>query len=1376
MKKLISVFLSLLLGSAMMLLPQAYAIPENADLAEAAADESLVLLKNEREALPLTAADKIALFGEGQAATDGKTGGFYLMNRGSGYFKPSEALASPCNLLADAAADGRLGGVYRPLADAYKAAAEAGKGTDFTYTPSDAEYTAAAAYADKAVVILSRSSGEGRDLADALFALSEKETTLLQKVCTAFAGKPVIVVLNSGNTISCGFANGRVDGVYADAVLLAPCGGIRGAQALCNVLIGAVNPSGKTADTVAKALADYPSNDGFRDAQKTVYKEDIYVGYRYFETFDVPVDYEFGYGLSYTTFALSDYTYAEADGKITVGVTVKNTGSMAGKEVVQLYFAAPQRGTDGAVLSKAAKELCAFAKTDLLAPGKAQTLTLSFDVTDMASYDDLGATGHPAAYVLEAGDYAVYAGTSVRRVTRVGTHNEPVLRVTGQLSTLCEPTTAFARMTYDGKETVGENTSFASELLHKPTAAARTYPAAPIQFAEVLRGDVTMDDFLAQMSDDELCTITVMTHALGVPAGTHAFGASPAVAEKYGIPAADTADGPQGLRISTSGTGIPCGTALAQTWNAPLCEALGAAVGKEAVLSGVDVWLAPGVNLHRHPLCGRNFEYYSEDPYLSGVLASSIIRAVGESGVTCTVKHLVCNEREYKRTTSDSIVSERALRELYLKPFKMAVDAGVRAVMTSYNRLNGTETAEHTELLRGILRGEWGFDGIITTDWSNDSDLVRELLGGSTVKASNDPKTLGTDGLKAALRTGRVSRSLLLESAGYMMRGLAELPDGARLLSPTVTKVTATGETKFEAEDFTLKHNYARPEISASKTVMSYTRATAEFRPWLDYTLDVEAAGCYVLSVAEANSPAVAVGDALSVYVNGVEQVSYYNAVSTGSWSATALRRVATVELPAGQVTLRIKANPNRATGNYDYFTLRPLAEVATPIGTAAELLALMQDSTMWSGHYSLTADIDLMGVAGQAPIGTTATNFTGSFDGCGYTVRGLSLTTSSEKDFGLFGKTKDAVITRLTVEGQVTSTTAKDAVVGGIVGTADPGTVIVNCENRATVLYTGDGTNAAKGVGGVCGYVYAGGTLTGTAVKGCTNTGSVTSLSGTKESNVGGIVGCFRANTGSGNAVVYACTNTGDVRATGIRAGGIVGYAYQSGGRGMEILASRNCGTVSTDKGRTGGIVGMLYSTYTDKNYTPRVADCINEGAVHAGTGYETGGIVGFTAGGSLARCVNLGSVTANDEKPCGGVTGKTYSPTTASGIVYGIDNCYTTSLVPLPAEAHESADFYPVTDTETVTAAALLGGETALPLGADGYLVTPAGLLPAALCRGHARGDVNADGSIDVLDVLFALRGCLDGDAPYTLADCNEDGTLTLADILLLLRYCGK
>ncbi len=1208
-----------------------YTVSDGASASYAAATEGMVLLKNDRKALPLKSTDKIAVFGEGQVYTDGRTGGYFLMGRGSGKFVPHKTPSSPYDLLTSYASKGKLGGVYDGLASSYKKAAASAPETDFSYSPAADEVNAAARYADKAIYILNRTSAEGADNSAELFGLTAHEKEDLERICAAFSPKPVIVVLNTGYAMSCGFALGDVKGIYADALLTAPYLGICGVEALCDVLVGDVNPSGKTADTYARRISDYPSYASFsQNRQYANYEEDIFVGYRYFETFKQDaVDFPFGFGLSYTTFFITDVEYSESDGKITVSTKVTNTGERAGKEVVQLYFSAPQKGTGGAKLSKASRELCGFAKTKLLSPGQSETVSVSFDIDSMASYDDIGVTSHRSAYVLEAGDYTVYVGNSVRNTVEAGVHKEEALRVAEQLSELCEPTVPFYRMTYDGKEQIGASSSSRTDILHKPSDVKTSAPDSPIQFSEVATGKVSIDEFLSQMTAEELCSFSVMQ--LSSSGNTKGWGASEQISEKYGIPVADTYDGPAGVRTSTKATGLPCATALACSWNKEAVAALGDVVGREALLSEADVWLAPAVNIHRIPLCGRNFEYYSEDPYLSGLLAGKLIENVEAHGVACSVKHFVGNEREYYRSTMSSNMSERALREIYLEPFRMAVEAGVSTLMTSYNKLNGTETAENAELLRGILRGEWGFDGLITTDWSNaGTTLAGELIGGNNVHSSTDAAKLSTQSLISAFQSGKVPRSLLCENAAYVLRLILSTSDGKRLADPDVIRIKASGKTKFEAEDYTLKHAYVRPEISGSRTVLAYTKSNGtDWTPYVCYTLEAEREGWYFLEVDLANNASVMQSDALEIYVNGEERLCSFNALNTGGWASVKTLPVTKLYLKEGINTLKVKCAKDRSCGNYDAFSLTPHEEVYTDISTAEELTALMADKSKWSGKYRLSADIDLSGMEGQAPIGTYDKNFTGHFDGMGHSITGLDITSSTERDLGLFGKVKNAYIADLKIYGSVRSE-YPGAVVGGIVGTLDPRSVILGCENHAEVTYS-DTTADAKGVGGVAGYIYSGSEKSGSVIKGCTNYGRINSNSGEKASRAGGIVGVLH-NGGAGMSEVVDSLNLGEVRADGSRAGGIAGYAYQSAnGGGCFISGCENRANVTSAGSEVGGIVGYMTTQASSGELMLAISDCINRGEVSGSS--DVGIISGRSAGGKITGCVDLPPLPVPEE-----------------------------------------------------------------------------------------------------------------------------------------------
>ncbi|MBR2413917.1 MAG: glycoside hydrolase family 3 C-terminal domain-containing protein [Clostridia bacterium] len=746
-------------------------------LSKAAATEGIVLLKNENNTLPLGKGEKIALFGKATIEYIKGGGGSgdvhcpYIRNIYDGFaakededkvyiYKPlvefykDYVRRESVNVLTQEQIDARW--------DIVNNMEFCQKRDDMTYDTFAAMHVteaevpdelivSAAESADTAIITLSRFSAEGVDRRPqgGDYYLSDLEKNLIDRCCELF--KKVIIVINSGATIDCEYfaENSKIG-----AVLFAWQGGMEGGSALADVLCGDVNPSGKLADTIAKSYDVYPTKEDFRECFDHVdYSDDIYVGYRYFET--IPgakeqVRYPFGYGLSYTTFALSDLLVFAHNGKINTVVNVKNTGKVAGKEVVQVYYSAPQ-----GLLGKPAKQLAAFGKTKLLAPGESETLMMRFDIADMASFDDLGRL-KKSAYVLEKGDYTFHVGTSVRNTTQsdyVYTVNENT--VTKQCNDWCRPFKLGKRMLADGSFEalpMGEENYRYGEIKSSGAVAPQEK-----QIFDKVGETVTMDEFVAQLTIDELCYLVGGQAPTGV-ANTGCFGGL----ERLQIPAVPTADGPAGLRLEIK-TGIPttawpCATLLACTWNTELIEQVGAGGGSELRENNIGVWLAPALNIHRDPLCGRNFEYYSEDPLLAGKCAAASVRGIQSQKAAVSIKHFACNNKEANRFASDSRLSERALREIYLRAFEICVkEADPWTLMSSYNLINGLHTSESYELLTGILRDEWGFKGMVVTDWGVKNRPVVE------VKAGNDMKMhCGyPDELKAAYEEGTLSRAEL---------------------------------------------------------------------------------------------------------------------------------------------------------------------------------------------------------------------------------------------------------------------------------------------------------------------------------------------------------------------------------------------------------------------------------------------------------------------------------------------------------------------------------------------------------------------------------------------------------------------------------------
>lgn len=775
---------------------------EHLALARAAGLEGMVLLKNEGNLLPFQKGARLALFGKG--VFDYVKGG-----GGSGDVTVSHVR----NLYDGLKEEKGLADVYEPLADFYRKNVEEqyaeGAVPGMTVEPAlPADLMEGArAFTDTAVLVISRFSGEGWDrksvhyegqvsgeihqseLSEKIFqnsdfCLTNEEAALAEQVKKAFPH--VAVVLNVGGMVDTSwFAK---DPGFP-AVLLAWQGGMEGGLAMADVLMGKVSPSGKLSDTFAGSLDDYPSTANFHESPEYVeYTDDIYVGYRYFETLkgaSEKVNYPFGFGLSYTEFSITLLDCTEKEGTIAAGVLVKNTGACAGKEVVQLYYGAPQ-----GLLGKPARVLAAFEKTRELKPGEEQALILSFKTADMASYDDLGKV-QKSAYVLEKGTYHFYLGNSVRDAKELDyvwnlEENEVVLQLTEKMA----PEQLHRRLLADGTyEELPQRTpnnymenglgwpdynveGEAPEMRGRSRYFLWGEPVEKkILLADVAEGKESLDAFMEQLSDEQLADLLGGQPNTGV-ANTFGFGNLP----EYGVPNAMTADGPAGLRIAphcgVCTTAWPCSTMLACTWNKEIVEEVGRAAASEVKENNISFWLAPAVNIHRSPLCGRNFEYYSEDPFLAGKMAGALVKGVQSQGIGATVKHFACNNKETNRKNSDSRVSERAIREIYLKAFEIIVkEADPWAIMSSYNLINGHRASENKELLTDILRGEWGFKGVVTTDWWTKGEHYKETLAGNDIKMG----TGYTERLMEAEEKGLITRKDLEICARRVLEALLKI-------------------------------------------------------------------------------------------------------------------------------------------------------------------------------------------------------------------------------------------------------------------------------------------------------------------------------------------------------------------------------------------------------------------------------------------------------------------------------------------------------------------------------------------------------------------------------------------------------------------------
>ncbi len=636
---------------------------------------------------------------------------------------------------------------------------------------------------DTAVYVLSRNSGEGKDRHPEAgdYELLEEEKTVIRLLAARY--EKLVVVLNVGGVIDTTFLR-ETEGIGA-LLLMSQAGNVSG-HALADVLTGKVTPCGKLAATWAQNYLDYPGAANFShmngDTDDEYYQEGIFVGYRYFDTFGVTPAYPFGYGSSYTAFEIKADAVTADPLTVMARVTVTNTGALyAGKEVVQIYYSAPEGR-----LEKPMQELAAYAKTKLLAPGESQTLCVAWPLARMASYDPA-----EAAWVLEAGTYYVRVGNSSRNTHIAAALVLERAAYTEQLKN-CLPLdcgmeelscAGAVPYTYEGeaKEKAGAvRILIDAGQIPCRTAVYRgeneTIPAKvteeKITADDVKAGRYTLDELVGQLTVEEMAQLCVGTARGGQ--GESAVSAAIAVCPGAG---GDTAslmlddrdvrnmlmsDGPAGLRLSrhfmadpagnpvpgteevpipgmdllTVGapepeipadaadyyqycTAIPIATLLAQTWDPAAIEEAGDIIGGELEAFGVILWLAPGMNIHRNPLCGRNFEYYSEDPLVAGLCAAAATRGVQKHpGRGTAVKHFALNNQEDNRAHVNSHAGERALREIYLKGFEIAVKhVQPMAIMTSYNLVNGTHTANSYDLLTAIARDEWGFAGIIMTDW-----------------------------------------------------------------------------------------------------------------------------------------------------------------------------------------------------------------------------------------------------------------------------------------------------------------------------------------------------------------------------------------------------------------------------------------------------------------------------------------------------------------------------------------------------------------------------------------------------------------------------------------------------------------------------------
>ena len=787
-----------------------------------AAEEGGVLLKNDKAMLPFCADDKVAVFGRCQFD-------YYRSGTGSGGSVHVSYSTNLTDSLIEISEKEKAPAIDRELAQIYRKWIElnpfdngdggwASEPWCQKEMPLSAEIIAVAAKnCGKAVYVIGRTAGEDKDnrAEKGSWYLTDEEHDTLKKICSGFEN--VCVVLNVSNIIDMEWIDDPDFCGHIRSVLLAWHGGQEGGRAAARLLCGLANPCGKLTDTIARHIDYYPSSKNFGKEGDILYQEDIYVGYRYFSTFaPEEVRFPFGFGLSYTNFTIQ-VEKAHFDGeKLYISVKVKNTGKCPGKEVVQIYAQAPQ-----GKLGKSQRVLVSFKKTNLLEATESQDMQIDFSLEDLASYDDSGITGNEFCYVLEKGLYEFFAGNDAQAAQKIlvdgreGIFLEKNL-VTKKLTQAVAPSHSFERMRPAADGNGGFSIQTEKTPVSKVDLSERIKSNMPkeipfsgdkgIRFSDLLSGKASADDFIAQIDDIQLAAMVrgegMMSQKVTVGIAA-AYGGITQKLRDLGIPAAGCSDGPSGIRIDTGKETnlMPIGTLLACTWNPNLIEELFTFEGKELVEYEIDSLLGPGVNIHRNPLNGRNFEYYSEDPLLAGTIATAVLRGLNKGGSSGTIKHFAANNQELCRRSGNSVISERALREIYLKPFEIAVKSGeVKSLMTSYNAINGHWAASNYDLVTTILRKEWGYKGLVMTDWwatMNDcvnggKESIRKTA--SMIRSGNDVYMVvdndcaesggHNDDIAESLKNGKLSRAELQQAARHILDFISISPVAKRKLRP----------------------------------------------------------------------------------------------------------------------------------------------------------------------------------------------------------------------------------------------------------------------------------------------------------------------------------------------------------------------------------------------------------------------------------------------------------------------------------------------------------------------------------------------------------------------------------------------------------------
>lgn len=881
------------------------------DLARQVSAEGCVLLKNTGSVLPYKKGTEIALFGRIQNH-------YYKSGTGSGGMVNVDKVVTIPEALKEAGftLNKKLEDTYtewektNPYEEGYGWGKELWSQKEMQLTEDFV--TQIAAQTQTAAIVIGRTAGEDRDNGNkpGSWLLSDEEKQMIKLVRKAF--KSVTVIFNTGNIMDMSF----IDEYNPDAVILAWQGGMIGAYGLADILSGKVSPSGKLSDTIAKSIEDYPSHKNFGDAARNIYEEDIYVGYRYFETFAKDkVLFPFGFGLSYSTFSLKtntfNYTGSGEDLKVSFSVDVTNTGKVPAKETVQVYVQPPQ-----GKLGKPLRNLIAFKKTMELKPAETQTLEFGIDWKTFASFDDTGKTGNKSCFVLEAGEYVFYVGTDVRSAPKATSHELKDLVVTEKLHQALAPVVSFSRfkpqekngtisLSNDKVEAVKPYQK-AHRLENLPNVKARYKSVRPVTggkqptLKDVADGKITLKQFLSYLTDDDLACI-IRGEGMGSPKVTPgtaaAFGGVSPHLKELGVPCVCCDDGPSGMRLDSGvhAFSLPNGTMIASTFNPELISELYYCTGLEMTYQKVDVLLGPGMNIHRYPLNGRNFEYFSEDPYLTGICGGAVIDGLHRAGTFGSMKHFCANNQEFARHEADAVVSERALREIYLKGYEMCIkNNDAQVIMTTYAPVNSIWTSGNYDLDTLITREEWGFKGFLMTDWWAKINAEGEEAGhddfATMTKAQNDVYMVCPDGAKnehkdnteESLKNGTIDRAELLRNAENII-GFAMKTHAFRRLTGTASNVSIINRKDSEGGESLDNVQYYRV---TKDSVISFDSVLSKKGTTHVFGITVDNPGIYNVEITAKADQGELAQIPVSIFFNGILCATVTWNGTNGKWDS----------------------------------------------------------------------------------------------------------------------------------------------------------------------------------------------------------------------------------------------------------------------------------------------------------------------------------------------------------------------------------------------------------------------------------------------------------------------------------------------------------